>query len=316
MARSKQKLAEGRILIYCRKCQEAKDNTHFYKATDAFLDANGYFSICRECMGDIYNRFIQIDHSFEKAILKMCRLFNIKFDQDALSAAQKHIDTFQIDGKEIESPFGIYKSKLVSSQRVAVGQANPNADLTFVEPGREIVEAMKSDDFLDIEYLEKIWGKSTGLEEEDYEFLEAEYGRWVGPIGNVTHGEEVLIRDICHLQNQIRKERILGSFKKVDSLIEARQKIMKDGALTPLLQNAANSGKNADCFGTWLRDIEQKMPAEWYADQSKYKDMDGVEEDKQDILRSCKNFMTNSRDFNTSDLESIGGLDDMDEDGG
>ena len=58
------------------------------------------------------------------------------------------------------------------------------------------------------------------------------------------------------------------------------------------------------------------MPAEWYADQEKYKDIDGIEEDIQDIKRSCKNFLVGSRDFGTLDLESINDIDDNDEDGG
>jgi hypothetical protein len=248
----------------------------------------------------------------EKSILNICRILNVKFDIDALNAAKKHISTLSVGDKEVDNIFGIYKSKIVVSQKVGVGKANPNADLTFIEPSTEIIENIFDNDFEDIEYLEKMWGRSAGLDQEDYEFLEEEYGRWVGPIGNVMHSEEILIRDICHLQNQIRKERIKGSDSKVNSLIEARQKIMKDGAFTPLLQNAANTGKNADCFGVWLRDIEQENPAEWYADQKKYKDMDGIEEDIQDIKRSLKNFLTGSHDFGSIDLESINDLNDDD----
>jgi hypothetical protein len=85
---------------------------------------------------------------------------------------------------------------------------------------------------------------------------------------------------------------------------------MKNSALTPALQNAASSGKNAESFGVWIRDIEQLVPAEWYKDQSKYKDIDGLQDDITDIKRSIGNFITGSREFNTTDLEEINDLDD------
>ena len=316
MPRSKRKLQTQVEKIYCRKCQKMKSPAQFFKATDSFLDSNGYMSICKQCCDEIYEKFFIIEQSMDKAILRMCRLLNVCFNERALESAKKQIETHIEKGMKNPSVFGNYKSKLLVVTNNKIGEKNTSEGFTFIEPSREIVDNLEAPQIMDQEYYENIWGKSQGLNQDDYEFLDYEYGRWVGPIGNVTHGEEVLIRDICHLQNQIRKERILGNDSKVNGLIEARQKIMKDGALTPLLQNAANSGKNADCFGVWLRDIEQIRPAEYYEDQEKYKDMDGIEADKQDILRSCKNFITNSRDFNTTELESIGGLDDMDEDGG
>jgi len=316
MPRSKRKLQDEVKKIYCRKCMEYKTPTNFFKATDNFLDSNDYMSVCKQCIDDIYEKFFIIEQSMDKAILRLCRLLNIRFNERALESAKKQIETHIEKGMKNPSVFGNYKAKILMVTSNKIGDKNTNEDLTFIEPNEEIIEKLESPQVIDQEYYENIWGKSQGLNQIDYEFLDYEYGRWVGPIGNVTHGEEVLIRDICHLQNQIRKERITGNDSKVNNLIEARQKIMKDGALTPLLQNAANSGKNADCFGVWLRDIEQIMPAEWYADQEKYKDIDGIEEDIQDIKRSCKNFLVGSRDFGTLDLESINDIDDNDEDGG
>jgi hypothetical protein len=300
-------------MCHCRKCRMDKNPGEFYTATDTFLDTSGYMSICKKCVNDLYERYFQLTQSVDKTILSLCRLLNVKYDEKAIDALHAHLQTFEDRGKESQNIFGIYKTKLVTVQSISISERTKGInDFTFVEPNRKVIESMKSDDSLDIKYLEKMWGKSPELNQEDYEFLDNEYGRWVGPIGNVTHGEEILIRDICHLQNQIRKERILGNDGKVNNLIEARQKIMKDGALTPLLQNAANSGKNADCFGVWLRDIEQTKPADYYENQEKYKDMDGIQEDIQDIKRSAKNFLTGSHDFGSIDLESINDIENED----
>jgi hypothetical protein len=314
MARSRQQ-TEKQEKIYCRKCMTYKTALHFFTATDTFLDSNKLFSICKECVNEMYDNFLITEGSMEYAILKMCKILNVKYDEHAIESAKKQIDTKSDNGIENPSVFGNYKAKLLMVTRTKIGERSTCEDLTFTELTKDIVDALPQQNIKDQEYYESVWGKSTGLNQDDYEFLEQEYIRWAGQFGNITHAEETLIRDICHIQNEIRKCRINGEFKKVESLIEARQKIMKDGALTPALQNAANSGKNADCFGVWLRDIEQTTPAEWYDQQEKYKDMDGIQEDIQDIIRSDRNFITGSRDFGTMDLESINESDLADDDG-
>jgi hypothetical protein len=70
----------------------------------------------------------------------------------------------------------------------------------------------------------------------------------------------------------------------------------------------------ADAWGVWQRDIENYRPAEWYEKEykNKYKDMEGIEADKEDIKRSIGNFITESRNFNTVELEDIMDTEDGD----
>ena len=288
---------------YCRKCMQMKKPEDFFETTDYFLDSNGRLSICKDCCNDMYEKFMETEGTYERTIMKMCRILNVKFDTNAVAYAKK-----QIIEKDYKDSFGNYKRFLTTGKSKF---ATRDQDLTYVEPSYEAKEKINNSvDIVDRKYLEGVWGK--GLSKQDYDFLEEEYNRWAGPIGNVTHGEEVLIRDICSLQCRIRKAIAEGNFKLVDTLIESRQKIMKDGALTPALQSAANNGKNVDTFGAWLKDIETMMPAEWYKDKEKFRDMDGVEPDIADIKRGIKNFVTESRDFNSVELEKIDGLEEED----
>jgi hypothetical protein len=78
--------------------------------------------------------------------------------------------------------------------------------------------------------------------------------------------------------------------------------------------NAANSGKNLDTFGNWVKEIEQFRPAEFFKDKNMYKDVDNVEEyADRHITRPLKNFITGSRDFGVDALDEIDDLDDGDE---
>jgi hypothetical protein len=293
-------------IYYCRKCGLVKKETDFYSCSDAFLDKNGRLSICKECCNIMYDNFIENEKTIEKTIYRMCKILNIKYSEEAISMTKSRIETSKSHGKDINAIFGIYKSQLMVQDKTDNGDPYLSgvSKFTFEEPSKDsIVFKEIETDRKDFEYLKKIWGKVESIEE--YDFLEEEYLRWASPIGNVTHSEEVLIREICHYQNQIRKFRIEGNVAKVDEISKMMRAVMKDSMLTPALQNAANNGKNADCFGVWIKDIETRKPAEWYLEQTKYKDIDGLTDDINDIKRNMKNFITNSRDFSTTELESL-----------
>lgn len=291
---------------HCRKCRLDKPPKEFFTATDIFLDTSGYMSVCKTCVDDLYNRIYENEHSIDRTILKMCRIFNVVYGESAIQALHSHIKTVEEKGGQVTGVFGIYKTKLMSTQKMRMGNRDLDIDLTFVEPSHEVVAAIKDSGLDDQEYFEESWGK--GLNEEEYRFLETEFAKWKRTTKCDTQGEEILVRELCHKQNEIRKSRVEG--RSVDGLVKSLQEIMKNSALTPALQNVASGGKSAEAFGVWIKDIEQLSPAEWFAEQEKYRDMDGMSQDMNDIRRSIGNFITGSRDFNTTDLEEISEGDD------
>jgi len=146
---------------------------------------------------------------------------------------------------------------------------------------------------------------------DDYVFLESAYGKWLKTTTCDNYGIEILLRELCHKENEIRKARENNS--PVDGLVKGLQEIMKNSALTPALQNAASTGRNLETFGVWIRDIEQFTPADWYDQKEKYKDVDNIEEYyEKHITRPIKSFITGSRDFN---MEEILELDKDDDEG-
>jgi hypothetical protein len=292
---------------YCRRCMQFKDPDQFYNATDKYLDSNGLMSICRDCINETYDRLYLSEMSMEKAILKLCRMLNVRFDLRAVDAAKQHMETAEVKGTKYSAIFGMYKMKLGSTQKAKIGE-RVEEDMTFVEPSLQDVEKINENETLGMEYYEESWG--MGLGAEDYHYLEQEFAKWKRTTKCDTQGEEVLVKELCYKQNEIRKARIEG--KSVDTLVKSLQEIMKNSALTPALQNAASAGKMADTFGVWIKEIESMTPAEFYEDKLKYKDIDGIDEYNQKyITRPLGNFITGSRDFNTGDLEEINDIDDL-----
>jgi len=301
MVKSRRKVGD-KPKFYCRKCMEDKTEAHFYKATNIFLDSNNLMSICKDCCQEIYDSFIATEHTIEKTLLRMCRLLNVQYDEKAIESVKQHIKTRVEKGADTSNIFGIYKSKLTAIQRTQIGKRDIDDDLTFVEPSSNIIKS-PSVSIPDKDYYESSWGKGK-LDIEDYEYLESEFAKWKETTKCNTQGEEVLVREICHKQNEIRKTRIEG--KSTSNLVKQLQEIMKNSNLTPALQNAIDANKFKDAFGVWIKDIEQKTPAEWWKNKKKYHDMDNIEKDREDIIRSIRNFITGSRDFNTVELEAIG----------
>lgn len=305
MGRTPLKKNEHTEKVYCRKCQKYKPESSFYSATDTFLDSNGLMSICKDCSNQIYDDFFTSEKNMEKVILEMCRMLNIRFDLGAIEATKAQIETYAEKGTKVQAIFGTYKSKLTAAMPKGKIGDKEHIDLTFYEPLQEVIKDVNTqENGKNLEYYQEIWGLNYDM--EDYLFLENDLAEWKRTTKCDTHPEEVLLKEICHLENTIRKKRIRKD--SVSSELDDWQKMLKLGGYTPAQLSAANSGKSMDAFGSWIKDIETKTPAEWYENQEKFHDMDGMEEDLEDIKRSMKNFITGSRDFNSIDLEGIVGL--------
>jgi len=281
--------------IYCRKCMQYKKPTDFYIATDFFLDANGFYSICKICCQEIYNGFYLSEKSIERALLKTCRLLNLKYDQKAIDAAKQHMNTQEINGVNADNFFGRYKSKLLISTDTCIQSDRSNVDLTFYEPS-EIPDPINplDDHEKNAVELKQFWGDK--FEREEYDWLETEYSNWKATNPPANRNEETILKLVVLKILSIRKEINLG--KDTSKLEEGLTKLMNAGALNPVQANAASQGKIKDSLGMWIKDIEKYQPAEWWKDNSIYKDIDNVAEYwKTHILRPFLNFWGVQKDF-------------------
>jgi hypothetical protein len=293
---------------YCRKCMQNKKPTEFFDATDVFLDANGKMSVCRDCISEIYVRVYQSEHSMERTLLRLCRMLNMRYDEGVISRFKNELEGKEVDVKTSKNVFGLYKARLtVNTKRSSNSKLFDSAgDLTFTEPGLNLENIPIDEDSMppvDMkEYFEAVWGK--GLTNDDYEYLEQEFAEWQRTTKCDTQSELILVKELCFKQNEIRKKRLGGD--NVDALVKSLQEIMKNSALTPAQANAASSGKSAECFGMWIKDIENLRPAEWHEKQDLFKDIDNIDDYAEKyIKRPLKNFVTGSRDFNVDEIDGI-----------
>jgi hypothetical protein len=287
--------------VYCRRCTKTKPIKDFYSAVDKLLDTNGYFSICKECISGLYVGFYNSQHSLDRAVYKTCKAINILYSESAVRATETQLIT-QNKLDDDPSVFGIYKTKLVTTQKGTdlgkVGEAMAAMDLTF----RETPIPQHSEDEKDFDGSDGVvefWG--DGYSTEEYRFLEKEMADWKRSYSCQNKAEEFFLKQICLKSLELETIKKEGG-KGGDAVLKSMQDLLKNAALTPAQQNAASSGKGTETWGIFIKNIEETTPAEYYKDKTLFKDIDGIEDYiKRYIVRPIKNYITGSRDFNIVD---------------
>jgi len=224
------------------------------------------------------------------------------FDESCVESTIEHLNTLSNKGSPTDNIIGIYKSKLIQSQKKNFSDANSSFDLTFREPGTMIKsESEDGNEDYDSKDLALIWGE--GFTFEDYQFLEKEFDEWKRTHRCDTKAEKTLIREICHKELEIRKKRMENEHHVPGNLTKELQELMKTANVDPSKTSEANSGKNKETYSNFIKIIEDNEPADYYEDKKMFKNFDNQDFYlKKYVTRPLKNFITQSRDFNV-DIE-------------
>ena len=258
---------------YCRKCMKTKQFKDFYEATNNNLDSNGYLSICKDCCNEIYDNHFNIYKNMETAVDFTCQELDIRFSKDAFKQMQSHVDKNKETGRNTNSIFGLYKSKLGSTTKTNessyVGGRYKDSDKTFIEDVQKTVFDkfnLSESDFILTEEVVKYWGKN--INEDDYEFLENEMYKLCSSFECPDYGMEMLMRDICFLNLNIEKVRQNTTNGDMAKLIDSRSKLMNDAKMKPIQASGAEANDQIT-FGTLIRKLENERPTETPLDEWK-----------------------------------------------
>jgi len=286
--------------VYCRKCRQNKSPAEFYTCVDKVLDTNGYLSLCKLCCRDIYDGFYLSEKSIERAMLKTCRLLNIRYDENAIEAAKQQVETMKARGTESDNFFGLYKSRLLTSAKLCIQSDRSEEDLTFQEGNIIITPTDPLEDHdKNAEELKEIWGDQ--LNYEDYVWAEKEYSKWEHDYDIRNSSEVNLLRLIILKLLDIRKIRN-GGQGSTAKLEKEFQDLLKTSALSPAQSNAASKGNLADTWGMLIKRVEEDTPAEYYKDFELFSDSFNLKRYiKNYISRPISNFFNGQKNYNIID---------------
>lgn len=286
---------------YCRKCMKTLPIKEFYEAVDGrMLDSNGYMSVCKDCINSLYNEIYLTNNSIEKTLHKMCISLNIKYYNEAVQATKTHVNTLLENGKNVNAIFGIYKMKLVATQK-SMDKSNiepmPYEDVATIYYEKE--DTVK--EVVIPQELKNFWG--NGHTAEDIQFLEKEYANFKTTHRADSYAEVTLLKEVCYLILKINKLRENNDQTKDE--LKLLQDLMKSLAISPNVATSSQGSKSLDTFGLWIQDIEKEEPAQWLMSDPRgdiYRDVAKTDEYfNKYFVRPLMNAITGSRDFNIDD---------------
>jgi len=295
---------------WCRRCVDMRPAGDFYEAVDlGFVDKAMIMSVCKNCIQELYDEVYKETNSIEQSIHKLCTSLNIMYSNDALSATKTHIQTIIDSGKNVNAVFGIYKQKLTATKK-SMDKSGVD-DMSYEDVGVIFTSKELNTEVQIPQSVIEFWG-------EDYSpvqtrFLQSEYVEFTKTFSTANHTEVSLLKQVCYTLLDLREARTTGDSTR--DLTKGLQDIMKSLKIAPSAKDKDDAQIGSERFGEWIRDIELYEPAQWMKSDPRgdmYRDVGNVEEYfEKYIVRSIKNFITGSKDFNIDDDENtLEALDD------
>jgi len=301
---------------YCRKCQKILPQKDFYEAVDCgFVDTNGYMSICKKCIQNMYDEIFKNTQSMEKTIHKLCVSLNIEYSNDAVSAMRDHINTLLENGKKVHSFFGIYKMKLVAVKKSM--DKSKKVDQTYKDIGTIYIKSPIDTTKVPIpDEVRQFWGED--LTDDAIRYLEGQYVNFKQNHQADTYAKKVLLREVCFILSDIKQLRSDedASINDIKNLEYTLQNLLGELAITPKgISKTLEKDTGQESFGLWIRDIEKSEPAQWLSTDPRgdmYRDVGNVESYfEKFFVRPMKNFIMNSKDFNIEDTDDFSDNDEF-----
>lgn len=268
----------------CCECGRDLPLVKFFKSTSMIFSGIGHLPICKDCLEREFKKYKIEYKDPAKAMQRLCMMFDIYYDAALFNSC----------GSNDEKVIGNYirKTNLGQYKNRTFDTSIDEGFLFFDSPDRVEVQD-KSDGPPNPKLVEK-WG--GGLSNIDYDELEKHYKYLKSANPNCDSNQEIFIVELCYTKMQqmkaVREGRVDDYKKLADSY---RQSFSQAGLKTVRDNNLVESftiGVNAER-------IEQTTPAEYYKNQTLFKDFDGLGEYfKRMITRPIKNiiFGTDERD--------------------
>ena len=237
----------------CSKCKKDKKlSDSYYMASSNLIHTDGKLGICKSCLEEI------IDFKNAESLKNVLRAIDRPFLTEAYEGSF---------ATNPNNPFKEYMRRLGMKQ---------NRELTwndsdFNKPTNlsNEVEINYDEEDLDMNELIRFFGR--GFDNEDYYWLHSEYSDFLNRYECDSKGMELLIKEICLTELDIKKRRALN--EKVDQQLKTLQDLLGSSNLKPVQETGANAVEQ-ETFGTLIKKYENEKPIP--EPEAKWKDVDGV----------------------------------------
>ena len=200
----------------------------------------------------------------EKAIDRMCQIFDWFFHEEPL-AASKQIS-------EDRSRINDYVNKLNLQQTVKKGTTYVDTIKNdFINKSEKIIETLEEAKESKKPKLKTVKFFGSGFEDDEYQFLEDEYLDWTTRHECSTKAQEEVFKQICYAQLDILKSKKNNLPTK--DLTKTLQDLLATANLQPK-QTKDNTLAEQNTFGTLIRKWENEKPIP--EPDEEWKDVDNI----------------------------------------
>lgn len=264
----------------CTKCDRPFSSRNFYKNT-SIHSKNGYLTICKECLNEKYNMFVKEYRSSKKAVQRICMAYDIYYNDTIYNMCDDGNGNVSIAKYIQKTNMVQYKGKTFEDSLKEgfffTGNSN-GINLGLSENSGEPE--------IDPKLIEK-WG--SGFSYYDYQILEEHYMKLTRNNKNNSDNQDIFINSLCHLYMLMMKslkENDLDGYAKAN---EQYSKTFTKAGLKTVQEVDIGSD---DCWGEWVRRIEEYTPAEYYKNKSLFSDFDNIGDYfNRFVLRPLRNLM-------------------------
>lgn len=267
---------------YCTKCgtKYGRRKGYFPVNYGLLYKGLGYITVCRQCIDDMYERYLDVCKDPKMAVRQVCRKLDLYWSESAYAQVEKKNTT--------RSMMTAYITKINNNSYI-----NKCYDDTLTEEGKlwdfgdgKIIAAVNSImDNLDKDEVEvpkeviDFWG--PGLSKGQYVVLDQRRKYHLSRLAeergvdenDIDLGTDMLIRQICHQEIAINEGQASGKDvnKSVTTLVDLLQKIDWKPAQKKEDLDLADSNTP---LGVWLYRFENKRPLPEIDDD--LKDVNGI----------------------------------------
>lgn len=237
-------LTDPRPEFYCSRCRTAypqqKGNFPYSQST-IYEGNNHYATLCKKCVDELYDHYVEILGSEMAATRRMCYKLDMYFSPKVFESTESATLT--------RSRMSEYASKLMLNQF-----KGKTFDTTLDEEyNSDVIEASGEIDKKTVQFF------GEGFEASDYRFLQEQYSDWVSQYECKNKAQQELFKDLSFAQLNLVKAQRENDTRKVKEAMEAKQRAMQNQGITPLQRND-NTFADQQTFGTLLEKYENTRP--------------------------------------------------------
>lgn len=297
----------------CCQCGGNFDSENdFYRSASVLYGGRGRAIICKECMGNVLNFFIDKYGDARKAFRRICMAYDMYYSDSLFDKCvtdgefslgnymkkmnlgnfkKKTFDDSINEGFEFD---GKPESEVEAEVRSRIeGEIREEIKSEFEQKYRNVQPATEPEPEEDIDPKDiERWG--AGLTNDDYTTLNSHYNFLKKANPSIDSTQEIFIKDLCVFK-MMQSRGIRES--DTDTIIKMSEQYRKTFDKAGLKTVRDSSEAESFEFGAAIEMIEKYTPAEYYKNKSLYRDMDGLQNYfERFVLRPLRNLQHGTTD--------------------